>query len=189
MKDLLWPTGLGATLLLAAVARAENIPATRLSLKGLEGVALEVAEIQPDAARDGLSNTAIRSAVESRLRKAKIGLLTRDQKLRTPRRPSLCVNVATTRLDTGEYLYTVCLELTQWVALLTDPQATVGAATPVPAKTWSPAGCFGIVPADELREDVDRVVGEMVDEFIDAFHMANPTESAFRAGKGKTSLR
>ena len=178
MKGLMLPAGLGVILLLAAAVRAENIPATRLSLKGLEGVALEVAPIAPDAARDGLSDAAIRSAVESRLRKAGIRILTPRQRLQTPRRPSLHVNVATSKLDTGEHLYSICLEVAQWVALMIDPEATVAAAIPVPARTWSPAGCFGIVPAGDLGEDVQQAVDRMVDEFIDAYHKANPAKSA-----------
>jgi len=84
--------------------------------------------------------------------------------------------VATSKLDTGEHLYSICLEVTQWVALLIDPEATVAKAIPVPASTWSPRGCFGIVPASDLSEDVGGAVDRMADEFIDAYRQANPAE-------------
>jgi len=156
------------------VAAAENNPATRLSLQGLPGVGLVVGKIAPDASRDGLTEERLRKQTTARLRTAGIPALSADQQRRTPRRPALHVNVATSRLETDEYLYSIHVELVQWVALLENGQKAIGAATPVPARTWSAPNAFGIVPADQLRRHVEKAVATMLGEFVRAWHQANP---------------
>jgi len=170
-----------AWVLLSVVnVRAENNPATRLSLKDLGGIAIHVEPIGAKAQKDGLSLRAIRGAVESRLRKAEIAVLTHEQQQKLPRRPRLVVRLDTSQLSTGEYLYSIHTEVTQWVASLADPEVTVAQAIPVPATTWSAAGVFGITPPGELSRDAHHAVDKMVGEFIDAYYKANPSQTAFR---------
>jgi len=170
-----------AWVLLSVVSvRAENNPATRLSLKDLGGIAIYVEPIGAKAQQDGLSMRAIRGAVESRLRKAEIAVLSPEQQQKLLRRPCLVVRLDTSKLSTGEYLYSIHVEVTQWVASLADPAVTVAQAIPVPATTWSAAGVFGITPSGELSRDAHRAVDNMVGEFIDAYYKANPSQTAFR---------
>lgn len=183
MKKLIFPIVLAFILFALSLATAENTPATRLSLKGLGGIGLRVQPIDPKAQRDGLSTRQIRAAVEARLRKAKIRLLTPEQQGKTLHRACLLVNVATSKLSTGEHLYSIHVEVTQWVATLTNPKRTVTTAIPVPAKTWSAPSVFGITPAKGIRQDAQEAVGAMVDEFIDAYYQANPGETALHAGR------
>lgn len=184
MKSLTLLTVLVLTLAAAAPALAENSPATRLSLKGLNGIGLRVEPIDLEADKDGLSTRAVQSAVESRLRKAGIRLLTPEQRRQAPGRPCLVVNVATSKLNTGEHLYSIHVELTQWVASLVNPKVTVTGAIPVPAKTWSPANRFGIAPANQIGRHAQGMVGTMVDEFVDAYYKANPGKMAFYVRRG-----
>jgi hypothetical protein len=187
MKRLVLPTVLTSALFLSAGALGENTPASRLSLKGLQGVALRVDPIDPAAGKDGLTVAAIRSAVQARLRKAQIPVLTAQQQREQLRRPCLVVQVATSKLSTGEYLYAVRVEMSQWVASLANPAVTVSQAIPVPAATWSARSVFGIVPAEHLRRDAQGAVDRMADEFINAYHQANPSETAFRFYGGTSS--
>ncbi len=184
MKALTPPLILAFVLAAGEPAFAENSPATRLSLKGLEGIGVRVEPIAAEAQKDGLSADALQSAVQSQLRKAGLRLLTSQQQRQTRRRPCLRVHVATSKLDTGEYLYSIHVEVNQWVASLADPKVSVTAAVPIPAQTWSPANVFGIAPADQMKRDVQGAVDSMVEEFIDAFYQANPSETAFRARRG-----
>jgi len=159
---------------------AEDNPTTRLSLKGLEAVAVSAQPISPAAEKDGLSEKLLEETVATRLRRAGIGLLGPQELLDDPRRPRVSVSVITARLDTGEYLYSVRLELVQWVASLDDPTLRISAAIPVPASTWSPAGVLGITPTDLLKQDVEAAVAAMTDQFIEALGKANPRRTAMR---------
>jgi hypothetical protein len=164
----------GFALAAAPAPGTENNPTTRLSLKGLEGVRLDVTGPGPEATRDGLSAEAIRAAAEPRLRKAGIPLLSAEEHRRSLRRPSLRVRVVASKLPTREYLYTVDVTLVQWVALLNDPDVSVTGAIPVPAETWSSGGVLGIVPEEDLRKTVLEVAGPMVEAYAEAHRLANP---------------
>jgi len=161
-----------------SAALAQDNPATRLSLKGLGSVGVTVQPIDPAAQKDGLSQQVVRRSVEQRLRRAGIPLQARADQPSGLRRPTLSVHVTTARLDTDEYIYSVRVELVQWVASLDDPTLLVTAAIPVPAATWSPASVLGITPADRVRPDVEDAILEMVEQFAEAYQRANPRETA-----------
>lgn len=161
-----------------SAALAEDNPATRLSLKGLGGVSVTVQPIDPVAEKDGLSQQGVQRSVEQRLRRARIPLRARADQPSGLRRPTLTIYVTTARLDTDEYIYSVRVELVQWMASLDDPELLVTAAIPVPAATWSPPSVLGITPADGVRRDVEAAVLEMVDQFAAAYTKANPRETA-----------
>ena len=180
MKRLIVFVVLAWQFLVASSVLADSTPAARLSLKGINGIALQVEQINATAEKDGLSRQAIRREVETRLREAKVPVLMPDQQQQSLRRPCLVVRVATSKLNTGEHLYSIRVEVTQWVASLANPAVTVSQAIPVPATTWSAAGVFGITPPEQLKGDSHRAVAAMVDEFINAYYLANPSETAYR---------
>lgn len=175
------PVSVAAILSVAVFAVAQDTPATRLSLKGLEGVAVRLEPVASPAQRDGLSAEVLRTAVESQLSRAGIRVLSVEHQQQLPRRPALEVSVATIKLGSGEQLYSIHVEVTQWVASLANPEVPVTAAVPMPARTWSAPSVFGITPADQLSREVQGAVRRMVDEFVDAYFKANPSETAFRA--------
>ena len=172
-----------ALSLAVGLAWAENTPATRVSLKGLEGVALLVEPVDAHAQQDGLSPREIHALAQSQLEKAKIRVLSPQQQQQLPRKPCLRISLATSKLGTGEYLYSIQVDVVQWVASLANPAVSVGSALPMPARTWSAAHVFGIAPAAQMKRDAHDAVRAMVDEFIDAYHKANPSDTA-RSGVG-----
>jgi len=165
----------------SAAAVAQDNPTSRLSLKGLDAVGVSVQPIGAAAEKAGLSQAQLQEMVETRLRRAGIGLLKPEEQLKRLRRPGLSVRVTTAPLDAEEYIYSVRVELVQWVASLDDPTLLVTAAIPIPAATWSAPTVLGITPAETLKPDVEAAVAPMVDQFIDAFRKANPRETALRA--------
>jgi len=164
----------------AGLAGAQDNPTARLSLKGLDAVAVSVQPISAAAEKDGLSQAQLQGMVETRLRQVGVRLLGPEEQLKRLRRPGLSIQVTTARLDTDEHIYSVRVELVQWVALLDDPTLLVTAAIPVPATTWSAPSVLGITPAETLKRDVEAALGPMVEQFIDAFRKANPRETALR---------
>lgn len=185
MLRLLLPSAPLLALIAATVATAENVPATRISLKGLEGVAIRVDPIDPQAQRDGLLSQDLQVAVRSQLDTAGIAVLTPQQQQRLPRKPCLRISVATSKLSSGEHLYSVQVEVLQWVASLANPALTVTTAVPMPAQTWSATQMFGIAPAAQIKQDARDAVRAMVDEFIDAYRKANPSETASPARRDR----
>jgi hypothetical protein len=181
MNRLLLPLAVVGAWGAAGLAGAQDNPASRLSLKGLNAVAVSVQPIGAPAERDGLAQAQLQAIVETRLRQAGVRLLGPEEQLKRLRRPGLSVQVTTARLDTAEYIYSVRVELVQWVASLDDPTLLVTAAIPVPATTWSAPSVLGITPAETLKRDVEAALPPMVDQFVDAFRKANPRETALRA--------
>ncbi len=169
----------------AAPLPADNSPTTRLSIKGLDAVALALQPIDAAAEKDGLSRKQLQDSAAARLQRAGIRLLQPREQLDCLRRPQLLLSVTTARLDTSEYLYSVRLELVQWVASLDDPTLAVTAAIPIPAATWSPPSVLGITPVATLQRDVEGAVLAMVDEFVDAHEKANPRQTALRHRSGR----
>ncbi len=155
-------------------ASAENSPATRLSLRGLPGVGVRIQPLSEDAQRLGISAERLEGLLRTRLKAADISLLSPVEQQRTAGRPGLSLHVAALSLENDEFLYSVHLDLRQWVALLANPDATLETALSVPATTWAPDYRFGIAPSDRVQEDLLTAVGHMVDEFVEAYRRANP---------------
>jgi hypothetical protein len=187
MSNLVARIAFLAMLAASAAAHAQNDPATRMSLKGITGVAVRIDPVAPDAQRDGLLAEGLRASVEARLRKGGITLITSEEQNRLPNRPGLEISVATSKLNTGEYLYSIHVQCTQWVASLSSPNVSLSAALPLPAATWSSPNVFGIVEGPQIGATAKKAVDTMVDEFVDACHKANPNVTAFQGSKaGKT---
>ena len=65
----------------------------RATLRGLEGVEVRVARLQPEVERTGVSAQHLTTAVEGQLRQAGIPVLTAHEALTMPGRPSLSLHV------------------------------------------------------------------------------------------------
>ncbi len=156
----------------AGAALAEDSPATRLSLQGLPGVGVRVLTAGA-ADNDVVSEQALRAAVEEQLRQAGIGVLTAAEQERSPQRPCLVVSVALLELSSGEQLYSIHVELSQWVASLAQADVPVSAAVPLPAVTWSAPNVFGIAPGEQIARRVHDATARMVGHFVGAYQQAN----------------
>ena len=88
-------------------------PDQRESLRGLPGVQVLIEDIRPDAQADGLSQEAIRTAVELILRSSGIRVLTQSERLETPSKPYLSVHVGTDKHASGQYSFNARVELHQ----------------------------------------------------------------------------
>ena len=56
----------------------------RKSLRGLKGIAVVVEALQPEAERDGLTKSQIKTDIELKLRQAGIHVLTTEESFKTP---------------------------------------------------------------------------------------------------------
>lgn len=151
---------------------AEDSPVTRLSLQGLAGVGVRVVTTA-EANKHVVTEQALRTAVEAQLRQTGIRVLSAAEQERAARRPCLVVSVALLPLSSGEQLYSIHVELSQWVASLAKADVPVSAAVPFPAVTWSAPNVFGIAPAEQIARRVHDATGRMVAQFVGAYQQAN----------------
>jgi len=151
-----------ALLLLAGLARAADDEEGRASLKGIASFEVVVEGIQPDAERDGLTQSQIQTEVEARLRQAGIKVVASSPYM-------LYVNVDTTKKNMGSYAYNIYVSFEQPVTLLRDTKRVQTFAV-----TWS-VGSIGTVGSDRLR-DVRSDVSDLVDQFITAYLEQNPKQ-------------
>jgi hypothetical protein len=167
MKTAMLGTILLTSLLFATTATADN-ETQRKTLAGFRGIYVSVESIDPEVERAGLSESAIQTDAELKLRLAGITVLTREQWLRTPGNPWLYLNVNVHK-DQLLDLYMFCIHL-QFEQEVTLTSAT---RTMISAPTWQARGILGVVGIARLsviRDDVR----DMVDEFINAYLAANP---------------
>ena len=154
------------TLICLDLSMAQTRDQQRDSLQGLQGVEVVIEGLRPDAETDGLSQEAIRTAVELILRSRGIRVLTRSESLRTPSAPYLYVKVSTYNHSSDLYAYAVTVEVMQKVSLAQRPQQTVSAAT------WEKGG-VGTTGHSNIRMVIDSVESK-VKEFANDFLAANP---------------
>jgi hypothetical protein len=138
---------------------------SRESLRGISGLGVVVEDISPDASADGLSQDAIRTAVEQTLRSKGIRVLT--EKTPSGPAPYLYINITTLKEELGLYAYAVNVDLKQVVGLLAIKGKQAWGAT------WS-ASVIGIVREENLGQVVADGVEPLVKDFVNDFLSVNP---------------
>ncbi len=154
------------TLICLDLSVAQTRDQQRDSLRGLKGVEVVIESLRPDAQEDGLSEEAIRTAVELILRSKGIRVLTRSESLSTPATPYLYVKVSTYNHLSDLYAYAVTVEVMQKVSLAQRPQQMMSATT------WE-RGAVGTTGHSNIRMVIDSVESK-VKEFAIDFLAANP---------------
>ena len=143
-------------------------PEQRESLRGLQGVEVVIEDIKSDAQVDGLSQDALRAAVELILRSRGIRVLTQSERSGLPSKPYLYVHVDTDKTSSGQYSFNARVELHQAVSLVHRPQHIM------PAPTWSTPGTFRTVGQQNMRMWIINSIEPLVREFVDDFRAINP---------------
>jgi hypothetical protein len=137
---------------------------SRESLRGLTGVGVVVEDVSPDASADGLSQDAIRAAVEQTLRSKGIRILT--ERTRSGSAPYLYVNINTLKEELGLYAYAVNVDFKQVVGLLSAKGKQAWGAT------WS-ASVVGMVRQENLSQVIADGVEPLVKDFANDFLSVN----------------
>lgn len=138
---------------------------SRESLRGMFGLGLVIEEVSPDASSDGLSQEAIRSAVEQALRSKGIRLLT--ERTRSGSSPYLYVSVNTLKEELGLYAYSVTVDLKQFVGLLSMKNKKTWGTT------WS-TSVIGMVRQENLNQIITDAIEPLIKDFTEDFLAVNP---------------
>lgn len=168
MKHLLVLAGVLSLSLSMLVAQDnEN---SRRTLSGLRGVMVGIEAVKPEMESRGLGRSTLQTDVELRLRAVGIPVLDADQRVASPGRPLLYVQVAT--MSAPElpelYAFTVRVALMQEVRLNRDIE--IGIMAP----TWDSQPVQGLVGSDHLYARVRTLVRDQTDRFANAYLAANP---------------
>jgi hypothetical protein len=140
---------------------------SRDSLRGISGLGVVVEDIGPDASADGLSQDAIRTAVERILRSKGVRVLTNAERTRSGSAPYLYINVNTLKEELGLYAYAVTVDLKQVVGLLSIKGKQAWGAT------WS-TSVVGMAREENLGQVIADGVEPLVKDFANDFLSANP---------------
>ena len=152
---------------LAAPAWPLNTQESRATLRGIPTIAVEVASLDPEAERVGLTKNQLQTDVELRLRKAGINVVSSPSGETAWSLLGLRVTFVKVE-QLPLYAFDIRLEFFQMVILLRDPGLrTVGS-------TWS-INYTGFAGAGRTR-GVRDAVADLVDEFINAYLEQNPKQ-------------
>ena len=154
------------TLTCFDLSLAQTRDQQRESLRGLQGVEVVIEDMRPDAQADGLSQGAIRAAVELILRSNGIQVLTRSESLKTPAAPYLYVRVSTSNHSSNLFAYAVTVAFMQKVSLVHSAQQMTSATT------WE-KGSVGTTGHSNVRQVINSVESK-VKEFANDFLAVNP---------------
>lgn len=143
-------------------------PDQRESLRGLQGVEVVIEDIKSDAQADGLSQEALRAAVELILRSRGIRVLTPSERSETASKPYLYVHVGTDKSSSGQYSFNARVELHQAVSLVHRPQPIIL------APTWFSPDKFRTVGQQTMRMWIVNSIEPLVREFVDDYRAVNP---------------
>ena len=146
-----------------AAASANDSQAERVSLTGLTTLSVVVEDLAPVAQKNGLTQAALETEVERRLRQAGISI--------TPDADAyLYVHVIVAEPGSSLPLpYVIDVALMQEVTL---PRG-LKTRTPLQCQTWW-VNSLGLTGPDRLRAAVGDRVNEFVDQFIRAYRSVNP---------------
>ncbi len=150
-------------------APAADSETSRQTLAGLRGVYVLVEDLQPNIVklsdRFNFSRDQLRDNVASKLRKAGIKVLSREEWLTCPGRPILYVAMNTDQREKYWWAYDIRLELQQMSSLEANP------ATRALVSTWS-TNMTGVVNLGTLGI-LSEQTSVLTDVFINAFAFAN----------------
>ncbi len=140
------------------------------SLKGLKGVYVLTEDVNPDLIKYGLHRGSIQTEVETKLRRAGIKVLSKEECLEDPGMPYLCIRTNSKKYaSSGYYVFSVRVELVQKVILNRDKNISCSAVT------WYSSLFTGMIIAENAHQIKDTVK-EGADKFIDDYLSVNPKE-------------
>jgi hypothetical protein len=147
--------------------RAADSEFERKTLVGLKSVEVLIEDLSADAKRIGLSESALRTDIELKLRPA--GIMVVDRAEASQGYATLFINLNVVA-GSEPWGFNMSFQLKQAARLIRDPSMAHLSVT-----TWSLA-TTGTVGSQRLAEVVRDTAKELADGFVNAYLAANPKE-------------
>lgn len=156
---------------LTQTAWAEDTDHTRKTLTNVSGVFVLIEALSPELEELGLWKSTLQTHVEVRLRKAGIRVVDENELKNVTGTPNLYLAIQSVKHPSLEiFSYSVDLELDQDVVLDQDRDTYVN------TETWSARGIIAIAGRSRVVEAIRRNVGDLTDQFINAYLSVNPKD-------------
>jgi hypothetical protein len=145
---------------------------TSPSLAGLQGLAVMVIPVNPDAEQNGINKDRIQSDIEQKLRNAGIKVLA-GRELEKPGFPYLNLDIAVAK-DKAPELYRYNIKIEVYKQEIQNPQDEIETAFQwISVKTWS-AERTGTAPGSGLKDSIQKQLDDAVLKLIADYQTANP---------------
>ena len=152
---------------------AQNTDWNRYTLRDLGGVYIRI-ESNEVCEGAGLTASSFEASTSLRLIEAEVGVLTREEMLENPAMPELRVSLDCASGSGGAMAYSVGLRVQQAAQMLRDTQITLPETI-----TWYSAK-IGVIDASEAASALADALTEKLDEFAEAWAMANADDEGNR---------
>ena len=140
---------------------------SRESLRGLKGIAVDLADIDSVAESDGLKKFLLETDVVVRLDRNDIRILVDSAWEETPGHPYLLISIRTLKVqDSDMYFYSIFADLYQDMKTLREPSLNMG------VKTWG-VSVMGYVSTSALVNEVQASLIGLIDIFIEDYWSVN----------------
>jgi len=149
----------------SAASSASDEETSAALLQGLPGVLVVVEDLPPQLREKGVSEEQLKAHVEEQLKGGGINVLSLTEYFRTSHPCTFSVGIRAFIGRPGPLITSIVAELNQGVYLERDPKIHEVLAT------WS-EGFVGSIGSFHL-EEVFVIVGDLVDQFINAYLLAN----------------
>ncbi len=139
---------------------------TRQSLRRVPGIYVSVERLDPEIRKHVLTEALLKKKVETRLRRAGIKVISKEEWYGLEGNPYLYINVHVLRTPAAqEYIYSVYIAFRQDVYPVREPIEIPGGTT------WTTGGIVGLT---YKPESIFASVKQQVDTFIAAYLSVNP---------------
>lgn len=151
----------------AAAQEARDIEGSDV-LAGLDGIYVLVDAQGAEEQQTGLTEQVLRTAIELRIRRAGVRVLTDVERMKTPRGAALVYYLLVVKPEIDIYAFREDLYIVEAVWL------TDGSNRRLMARTWQATTHVGTSGASGLRNMVIDSARQLTDEFLNDYLAANP---------------
>ncbi len=169
---------LAAACLLAITSRAggQDVSGQAESLRGLDGLHLIGSDLSDEAEEGGLTEDALQTYLEMRLRQARIPVLsTIVEWLATERQPYLYLNIVALQTARGGWAYTLRLEVKQLACLSQEGRLLRGdphGGGCSAFTTWDVDNLY--TTGKNLSDSVRGSLAKLMDQLVNDYLTVNP---------------
>ena len=164
MKARAFPLAVACLLAIASRTAGQDVDAERESLRGLDGLRVQVEDLTDKAREGGLTEAALHTYLEMRLRQARIPILPKDEGGQSRAYLYLEVRAIPVRAR-GGWTYRLDLDVKQ--------RACIRGGGSCPWLTTWDVGALVITP-DNLADHVRGVLVGYMDDLVNDYLAANP---------------
>ena len=181
MKARVFPLAAACLLAITSRAAGQDVDWEAESLRGLDGLAVNVEDLPDPAQEGGLTKDVLQTYLEMRLREARIPVLSLEEISVSERTPVLSLEVLAIPTAAGGWAYALVLEVFQWACITGSdegqeaPYASTRGCSPF--RTWQAGGLYKTAEdgsPQSLYYAVRGKLAQFMDQLVNDYLAMNP---------------